>query len=62
VLEFDFTKFVTRCAERGLVVTNHVTTPELSVAAIEYLQSMPKQSHAPVLGRGLLKYQGDKND
>lgn len=62
MLEFDFTKFVTRCAERGIKVTNHVTTPELRVEAIEYLQSMPQQSHAPVLGSGLLKYQGDKND
>jgi hypothetical protein len=62
VLEFDFTKFVTRCADRGLVVTNHVTTPELRIAAIEYLQSMQQKSHAPVLGSGLLKYQGDKND
>ena len=62
MLEFDYTKFVKRCADRGVVVTNHVTTLELRIAAIEYLQSMPQQSHAPVLGGGLLKYQGDKND
>lgn len=60
MLEFDYTKFVKRCADRGIKVTNHVTTPELRVAAIEYLQSMQKQSHAPALGSGLLKYQGDK--
>lgn len=62
MLEFDFTKFVTRCAEHGVKVTNRVTTPELRIAAIEYLQSLSKQSHAPALGSGLLKYQGDKND
>lgn len=60
MLEFDYTKFVERCAERGIKVTNHITTPELRIAAIEYLQSMPKQSHAPALGSGLLKYQVDK--
>lgn len=60
MLEFNFTKFVERCAERGIKVTNHVTTPELRVAAIQYLQSIPKQSHAPALGGGLLKYQGDR--
>jgi len=60
VLEFNFTNFVTRCAERGVKVTNHITTPELRIEAIAYLQSMQKQSHAPALGGGLLKYQGDR--
>lgn len=60
MLEFDYTKFVKRCAERGVKVTNHITTPELRIEAIAYLQSLSKQSHAPALGSGLLKYQVDK--
>ena len=56
MLEFDYTKFVKRCAERGVKVTNHITTPELRIEAIAYLQSLSKQSHAPALGSGLLKY------